>query len=185
MRKHISPSLVISCVALFISLGGGAYALTVTGKNIKNGSITSADIENRSLRAEDFRPGVLPAFHFAFEQKTVAVGSTANIGSQKGFSFRLECSREQGDSWDGNGLEVVLKLYGTGATGDKQLVFAPAYPTNDVNLANNLAPQRTRTTFTQEFKVVGAEADAQGEATLSIDADAGTCTVNSGIVKIR
>ncbi|HYV15340.1 MAG TPA: hypothetical protein VE972_04915 [Conexibacter sp.] len=185
MRKHISPALVISCVALFVSLGGGAYALKVTGKSIKDGSITSADIANKSLRAEDFRPGVLPAFHFTLDHKTVAVGGSSIVGAQKGFSFRLECSREQGDSWEGNGLEVVLKLYGTGATGEKQLVFMPAYPSNDVNRANNLSPQRTRLTFTQDFKVVGEEADAQGEASLSVDADAATCTLNSGVVKIR
>ena len=40
MRKHLTPSLVIACLALFISLSGGAYALTVSGKKIQNGTIT-------------------------------------------------------------------------------------------------------------------------------------------------
>jgi len=60
VRKHLTPSLVISCLALFISLGGGAYALTVTGSNVKSGSITGADIKNQSLSAVEFAPARCP-----------------------------------------------------------------------------------------------------------------------------
>jgi hypothetical protein len=50
-----SPALVIALVALFVALGGSAYALTVTGANIRNGSITSADVKNRSLKGTKFQ----------------------------------------------------------------------------------------------------------------------------------
>jgi hypothetical protein len=186
MRKHLNPSLVISCLALFMSLGGGAYAISVSGKNIKNGSITSADVKNKSLTASDFRPGTLPAYRFSLIPKTIQIGQSTSVGAQKGFSFTLTCTREQADSWDANGLEVVGKLLGKGATGSKQLAFVPAYPTNEVNRQNNLAPQQTRVTSSSgDFKVVGEETDAQGEANMTVDADAGSCALTDGIVKVR
>jgi hypothetical protein len=74
MRRHLryrpSPALIISIVALFVALGGTGYALTVTGKTVKNNSLTGADVKNnslttkdikdRSLRARDFLGGELP-----------------------------------------------------------------------------------------------------------------------------
>jgi hypothetical protein len=50
-----SPAMVIALVALFVALGGSAYALTVTGANIRNGSITAADVKNRSLTGRKFQ----------------------------------------------------------------------------------------------------------------------------------
>jgi hypothetical protein len=50
-----SPAMVVALVALFAALGGSAYALTVTGANIRNGSITGADVKNRSLRGTKFQ----------------------------------------------------------------------------------------------------------------------------------
>jgi hypothetical protein len=42
--------MVIACLALSLALGGSAYAaVTVTGKNIKDGTITGKDVKNRSL----------------------------------------------------------------------------------------------------------------------------------------
>jgi hypothetical protein len=54
MRRP-SPALVIACLALFVSLSGGAYALTVTGKNIKNRTITGKDVKKRTLTAQHFK----------------------------------------------------------------------------------------------------------------------------------
>jgi hypothetical protein len=50
-----SPAMVVAIVALVMSLGGSAYALVVTGKQIRNGSVTAEDIRNRSLRGTDIR----------------------------------------------------------------------------------------------------------------------------------
>ena len=54
-RRRPSPALVISLIALFVSLGGGAYALTVTGGQVKNSSLTGADVRNNSLTGRDVR----------------------------------------------------------------------------------------------------------------------------------
>src|SRR5262245_2741687 len=49
--RRILPrhSVVVAYVALFAALGGSAYAVvTVTGKDIKNGTITARDVRDRS-----------------------------------------------------------------------------------------------------------------------------------------
>ena len=46
-RRH---STAVAYLALFAALGGSAYAaVTVTGKNIKDGTITGRDVKNRSI----------------------------------------------------------------------------------------------------------------------------------------
>jgi hypothetical protein len=47
--------MVVALTALFIALGGSAYALVVTGKTIRNNTVTTKDIRNRSLKALDVR----------------------------------------------------------------------------------------------------------------------------------
>ena len=50
MRRFLpSPAMVVAVIALVMSLSGGAYALVITGKSIKNGSITNKDVRNRTL----------------------------------------------------------------------------------------------------------------------------------------
>ena len=54
--NRLSYANVASTVCLFILLGGSAYAaVSITGKDVRNGSLTSADIKDHSLRARDFR----------------------------------------------------------------------------------------------------------------------------------
>ena len=55
LRRRPSPALVISLIALFVSLGGGAYALTVTGGQVKNGSLTGKDVKANSLSGRQIR----------------------------------------------------------------------------------------------------------------------------------
>lgn len=70
MRRP-SPSIVISCIALFVALGGTAIAAktlitsssqikngVITGADIRNGTIKAADIANRTITASKLRPGV-------------------------------------------------------------------------------------------------------------------------------
>jgi hypothetical protein len=55
MRRHLSPANVIAAIALFLAMGGGAYAaITVTGKNVKDGSLTGRDVKDGSLSVDDF-----------------------------------------------------------------------------------------------------------------------------------
>ena len=57
----------VALLALFIALGGTSYAAvklpanSVGSKQIKKNAVTAAKVKNRSLRAEDFAAGQLPA----------------------------------------------------------------------------------------------------------------------------
>jgi hypothetical protein len=61
MRTRLTYANVVSTACLFIVLGGSAAAATklITGKQIKNNSISSADIKDRSLLRRDFKRGQL------------------------------------------------------------------------------------------------------------------------------
>ena len=74
--RRPSTALVVALVALFIALGGGAYAATslprgsvgtpqlqagaVTSGKIANGAVNSNKVKNGSLLAQDFKSGQLP-----------------------------------------------------------------------------------------------------------------------------
>src|SRR4051812_18372139 len=73
----------MATIAVFIALGGSSYAaLTVTGRNIKNGTITSADVKDRSLLARDFRSGQLPAGPPGPQGATGSQGAQGPQGAQ-------------------------------------------------------------------------------------------------------
>ncbi|MGH3993917.1 MAG: hypothetical protein ACRDSN_15835, partial [Pseudonocardiaceae bacterium] len=45
----------MALIALFVALGGSAYALSITGASIVNGSVRGADIKNHSLTGKDVK----------------------------------------------------------------------------------------------------------------------------------
>lgn len=54
--RRPSPALVISCIALFASLGGVSYGLatgSIDGREIRDGSVRGKDVKNRSLTGSD------------------------------------------------------------------------------------------------------------------------------------
>ena len=60
-----SPALVISCVALFVSLGGVSYGLakgSIDSREIKNNTVRSGDVRNNTLRSKDVRNNTLRTF---------------------------------------------------------------------------------------------------------------------------
>jgi hypothetical protein len=72
-----SPAMIVALVALFVALGGSAYAAlnlpansvgtrqlknaAVTRAKLANGAVTSRKVKDHSLLARDFRRGQLPA----------------------------------------------------------------------------------------------------------------------------
>jgi hypothetical protein len=67
LRQQLSYANVMSSIAVFVVLGGGAYAATTLPKNsvgskqIKPNAVTSSKIKNGSLLSSDFKPGQLRA----------------------------------------------------------------------------------------------------------------------------
>ena len=85
--KTPSPSLVVSCIALAVALGGTAYAVTALPKNsvgtaqIKKDAVTGAKIKAGSIDATDLRPGVLLSGASAAKGDTGAAGATGAPGA--------------------------------------------------------------------------------------------------------
>ena len=72
-------------LALSVALGGTSYAaITVTGAQIKDGSITTRDIRDHTLRTQDFAPGSRPALASAAPGSQPALASAASAGLQSG-----------------------------------------------------------------------------------------------------
>ena len=77
LRRRPSPALVIALIALFASLGGGAYAAihlprnsvgkaqirrhAVTSAKLARNAVTSATVRDHTLLAKDFKAGQLAA----------------------------------------------------------------------------------------------------------------------------
>ena len=61
MHRHLSYANVMATIAVFIALGGGAYAATALPKNsvgatqLRNDAVTSTKVKNGSLQRSDFR----------------------------------------------------------------------------------------------------------------------------------
>ena len=76
------PALVVALLALFVALGGTSYAaLTVTGANVRNGSLTGTDIKNGSLRGADVRNGSLSAGDLSLDTIASLRGATGATGA--------------------------------------------------------------------------------------------------------
>jgi hypothetical protein len=64
LRRRPSPALVISCLALFLAMGGVSYGVatgSIDSREIKNNTVRSRDIRNRTIRNRDVRPNALDA----------------------------------------------------------------------------------------------------------------------------
>jgi len=110
LRSRLGLSLndVLATVALFVALGGTAYAAKqITGANIKNNAITSAKIKNGTIREKDFTKGLIGS------AKTPPLSSAA-----------FEALRNAGPSGIGpsNDYTVVATL--TGITPGAYVIFA-------------------------------------------------------------
>lgn len=55
-----SPAMLVALAALFVALGGSAYAaIRITGANVVNNSLVGADIKNKALAGRDVKPDSL------------------------------------------------------------------------------------------------------------------------------
>lgn len=83
LRRHLSPPMVISCLALFVALGGTGYAAVKLPKNsvgatqLKPASVSSSKVKNGTLLSRDFKKGELPR---GITGKTGAAGAAGAQG---------------------------------------------------------------------------------------------------------
>jgi hypothetical protein len=77
--ERISPSLVISVIALFVALGGTGYAIS----QLPADSFTTKRVKNRPLLAKDLKKGEIPKGPKGAIGATGATGGTGADGSAK------------------------------------------------------------------------------------------------------
>jgi len=66
LLRHLSFSNVIAMLALFVALGGAAYAGTkINGSSIKNGSIGGGKLKNETITANKLKKGTLSGAQIA------------------------------------------------------------------------------------------------------------------------
>jgi hypothetical protein len=133
MARHVSYANAIATLALFIALGGGAYAVTTLPKN----SVSTVQVKNGSLLSKDFKKGQLKA------------GPTGRVGP-KG---------DKGDQGD-RGLGGPAGPFGppgeqgvSGPKGDpgSALGFANVGDTGLVGNAKNITSANVTHTMTGEY----------------------------------
>jgi len=112
MRNRITPRLtyanVVSSIALFAVLGGGAYAASKIGpSDIAKNAIRSKHVKDRSLRAKDLKAGQL-----AGVRGLVRVGTASSLQGSESVKFAMAICPE-GKRVIGSGADIRA-----GVTGD-------------------------------------------------------------------
>ena len=128
MRRHITPSLIISVMALFVALGGASYAAIKIPKNsvgntqLRKDAVTSTKVKDRSLLATDFRTGQLP------RGATGATGATGTAGAA-GPTFSFSSSESTSPQvriapYFGPPINVVVKDVAVPSPGRMNVTFS-------------------------------------------------------------
>lgn len=98
-RFRPTPALVIACIALFVALGGSAYAaVVITGKNVKNYSLTGKDIKKDGIGGVTIKESRLSTVPSAEGiSHTAVVGSLGQLVRGKGVvsAVRVSTGRYQ------------------------------------------------------------------------------------------
>jgi hypothetical protein len=66
VRRRLTYANVTATIALFLALGGSAYAVTlgkntVKSRNIAKGAVKTADIANKAVSSKKLKPGAVPS----------------------------------------------------------------------------------------------------------------------------
>lgn len=89
-----SPALAVACIALFVALGGSAYAaVVISGKNVKNYSLTGKDLKKDGIggvTVKESRLGIVPSAESV--SHSAAVGSLGQLVRGRGVTGAVRTS---------------------------------------------------------------------------------------------
>ncbi len=152
-RRLPSPSMIVAGVALFVSLGGGAYAGVafnqVRSAHIKNGEVKTVDLANAAVTSAKVRNGAVTAPKIANGAVTLAKIQPAARNAMKGNAGPQGPKGETGATGaagaaagfvtDSAGLVQFPAAAGTYATAVSRTVPAGSYVVTAATTANNNA----------------------------------------------
>lgn len=111
--SRLTYANVMATIAVFLALGGGAYAASqlprnsVSAKQIKKNAVSSAKVKDGSLLAKDFRAGQLPAGQTGPAGPAGPAGHDGSPGTpgqpgKDGASFTVATRAKAGDTETGD-----------------------------------------------------------------------------------
>jgi len=110
-RMRITPGAVIATIALFVAVGGSAYAATtITTEDIANNAITARQVANDSLKGKDFKAGGLKGNDIADGKIGIEKLSDEAIAA---LQPRWLLVNEQGQIEEQSGGFTILDAYST------------------------------------------------------------------------
>lgn len=110
-KLRITPGTVIATIALFVAIGGSAYAATkIDTEDIANNAVTARQVENDSLKGKDFKEGGLKGSDLADGKIGIEKLNDAAIAALKPRWLLLN---EQGQIEEQSGGFTVLDAYVT------------------------------------------------------------------------
>jgi hypothetical protein len=170
-----SPALVISVIALIVAVAGGGSAIAdgvhaaaklITGNQIKNGSITSSDIKDRSLLVSDFKASE----RSKLRGSEGPVGPTGNQGPQ-GLPGSNGGPGPKGDPGPAGTARAYGLVTDTGGLSRSKNILAVSHPTTTsycVQLDNSIDASTAVAVVTANLRTVTTGAvfaiDPIGEA---------------------
>jgi hypothetical protein len=135
LRPRLTFANLVSVMALFVALGGSATAAVVliTGKQVKNGSLTGIDLGNNSvgsvdvkdgdLLAKDFKAGQLPGGLAGPKGDTGAQGPKGETGAQGQQGIKGDAGPLLDVLPSGKTLRGVYDIRGTDQLQDEAVTF--------------------------------------------------------------
>ena len=138
IRAGLTYANVIATLALFLALGGGAYAAfklpknSVGSKQIKKNAVNSSKVKDRSLLAGDFKAGQLPAGAEGIQGPQGVQGlkgdpgQVGSPGAPGPAAITTDGQTDTGDSFHAVKIGAGLELSVDCASGNANLFIQPA-----------------------------------------------------------
>lgn len=191
IRARLGYANVIATLALFVALGGGAYAAlklppkSVGTKQLKQGAVVSTKVKDASLLAGDFKPGELPKGEKGNQGDQGLPGPTASsFSSHAPAAVSIGAATTQvmalTDGFSGGPL--VLSFEGRIVVNGSIWVTNSAPATTSVSCVLKIAPEGGAfiAFSNQTFSSLPATSGAQVPLVGAIDKPAGSYNVNVG-----
>jgi hypothetical protein len=153
LKRHLNPATVISCVALFVALGGAAYAVSPLGnkavktKNLANGSVNTLKLHSGAVTTLKIRNGAVTGAKIA----PGAVGSTqiangavrsAALGGQTVTTGKIKDGNVTGEKLANSAVtnsKIGSNTVATGKIADGAVTSAKLAPTFLAQLVKNVS----------------------------------------------